>query len=72
MNALILDNVNLIAKLSQDAQISREILAYANFLLSKERAGIERAVGSNTLGRGGFGKGMRTKLQVLPWKELVA
>ena len=61
MNALILENVNLIAKLSADAQVSREILAYANFLLSKERAGIERAVGTNTLGRGSFGKGMRTK-----------
>lgn len=61
MNALILNNVKLIAKLSNDAQISREILAYANFLLSKERAGIERAVGANTLGRGNFGKGMKTK-----------
>lgn len=52
MNALILNNVTLIAKLSNDAKISREILSYANFLMSKERAGIERAVGANTLGRG--------------------
>ena len=61
MNALILNNVKLIAKLSSDATIAREILAYANFLLSKERAGIERAVGANTLGRGSFGDGMKTK-----------
>ena len=61
MNALILSNVKLIAKLSSDAEISREIVSYANFLLSKERAGIERAVGANTLGRGGFGEGMKTK-----------
>lgn len=32
-----------------DAKIAKDILAYYNFLMSKERAGIERAVGSNIL-----------------------
>ena len=65
MNALILNNVVLIAKLSSNAKISRELTSYANFLLSKERAGIERAVGANTLGQDRFGEGMYSKLNSL-------
>ncbi len=62
MNSLILNNVKLIAKLSTDAQISRDIIAYANFLLSKERAGIERAVVTNVLGTDQFSKGVEKKI----------
>ena len=39
---LAINNIN-------DSKISRSILAYYNFLMSKERAGIERAVGTNIL-----------------------
>ena len=61
LNAIFLENVTSIAKLSSDAQISREILAYSSFLLLKERAGIERAVGASTLAKDEFSLGMRTK-----------
>ena len=65
MNGQFLDEIVVIAKLSDDAKITQEITAYSSFLLSKERAGIERAVGTNTLGRDSFGPGMRIKLNDL-------
>jgi len=65
MNASILDNVTLISKLSSNALLSREINSFASFLLSKERAGIERAVGASTLSRDSFSSGMRAKLNDL-------
>ena len=65
MNALFLDEVISIAKLSDDAKITQALTAYSSFLLSKERAGIERAVGANTLSGDKFGKGMREKLNEL-------
>ena len=43
--------IKLIAKsssLAPDAQLTRESLAYYNFLMAKERAGVERAIGSVT------------------------
>ena len=65
MNGLMLDNVVSIAKLSDDAQVTQALTAYSSFLLAKERAGIERAVGSGTLIKDHFGKGMREKLNNL-------
>ena len=40
--------------LSSDPVITRQLFAYANYLQGKERAGIERAVGSNGLAAGKF------------------
>ncbi|RXJ60769.1 chemotaxis protein [Candidatus Marinarcus aquaticus] len=60
-NAHLLDLISTISKLSNSAQVSQDILAYMNFLLSKERAGIERAVGTNTFARDNFGPGMKEK-----------
>ena len=57
--------IKLIAKssaLAPDAQLARESLAYYNFLMAKERAGIERAVGSVTALRDNFVKDYREKL----------
>ncbi|MEA3553261.1 MAG: nitrate- and nitrite sensing domain-containing protein [Campylobacterota bacterium] len=65
MNGMFLDEVVSIAKLSNDATITQELTAYSSFLLAKERAGIERAVGANTLGGDKFGVGMREKLNEL-------
>ncbi|MEA3498948.1 MAG: nitrate- and nitrite sensing domain-containing protein [Campylobacterota bacterium] len=65
MNGLFLDKVVSIAKLSDDAIITQSLTAYSSFLLSKERAGIERAVGANTLGGDKFGIGMREKFSEL-------
>ena len=65
MNATLLDDIVSIAKLTKDIEISHQLTAYSSFLLSKERAGIERAVGSNTLSKDAFGPGMKTKLNNL-------
>ena len=64
-NTILINSVIVLAKLTNDAVMSREITAFANFLLAKERAGIERAVGTNALARDSFGDGMREKLQKL-------
>jgi len=65
MNASILENVVLISKLSNEAKLSREIISFSNFLFSKERAGIERAIGASTLSRDSFEKGMHRKFNEL-------
>ncbi|MRJ02866.1 MAG: methyl-accepting chemotaxis protein [Epsilonproteobacteria bacterium] len=61
LNAYIIDTIAELAKKSQDALISRELIAYADFMLAKERAGIERAVLSNTFARNSFLEGFFVK-----------
>lgn len=39
LNSKLLDTIMLVSKISQSPKITREVLAYSNFLLSKERAG---------------------------------
>ncbi|NPA73590.1 MAG: hypothetical protein GXO12_02655 [Epsilonproteobacteria bacterium] len=65
MNAKFLDSIVEILKISNSPKITRELVAYSNFLLAKERAGIERAVGANTLAKGAFGNGMEVKFNKL-------
>ncbi|MGB5793183.1 MAG: methyl-accepting chemotaxis protein [Poseidonibacter sp.] len=64
-NSSLLNVISSITKLSNDAKISQRIIGYMNFLLSKERAGIERAVGTNTFARDNFGEGMKAKFYTL-------
>ncbi len=64
-NAIMLNLISSITKLSNSAKVSQDIISYMNFLLSKERAGIERAVGTNTFARDSFGKGMKAKFYTL-------
>ena len=45
-NGMFLDSIADLAKYSHDPAIVKELNSYANFLYSKERAGIERAVGA--------------------------
>ncbi|MCK6262296.1 methyl-accepting chemotaxis protein [Vibrio sp. ZSDE26] len=61
LNARLLSVSNLIAGISSNAEISQETIAYYNFLQGKERAGIERAVLSNTFAKDEFGEGMLVK-----------
>ena len=49
-NALFLQVVANITKVSSDAEISKLVFAYVNFMQEKEKAGIERAVMSNVFG----------------------
>ena len=65
INGDLLDNVVLIAKYSNDLVVSQELTAYSSFLFSKERAGMERALGASTLARDSFAPGMRAKLNNL-------
>ena len=44
MNTAFLDAIGVIAHESSDDLLARELAGYTNFLKSKERAGIERAV----------------------------
>jgi len=64
-NSLLLNSVIILSKLTDDAGLSQQLNAFGSFLLSKERAGIERAVGTNTLSRDSFAPGMREKLNKL-------
>ena len=67
INKNILNIVALTAKLANTPALVKALDAYTNFLKSKERAGIERAVLSATFGADSFAKGMFAK-----WITLVA
>jgi len=67
MNTKILNVVALTAKLADSSELIKALDAYTNFLKSKERAGIERAVLSGTFAADKFGSGMFSK-----WVTLVA
>ena len=53
------------AEMSTDALITKETIAYYNFLQGKERAGIERAVLSHTFAKGEFAPNMYAKFITL-------
>ncbi|RXK00517.1 hypothetical protein CRU98_04990 [Arcobacter sp. CECT 8986] len=65
INKHLLDFIARTSSLSSNSKITKDILSYYNFLMAKERAGIERAVGSNTFARGHFGNGMYAKFSSL-------
>jgi methyl-accepting chemotaxis protein len=67
MNKKILNIVSLTAKLANTSELVKALNTYTNFLKSKERAGIERAVLSGTFAADKFGDGMFSK-----WITLVA
>ncbi|MEI6895018.1 MAG: methyl-accepting chemotaxis protein [Colwellia sp.] len=61
LNAQLLSVSTHNADISTDANITKNIVAYYSFLQGKERAGIERAVLSNTFSKDIFGEGMFVK-----------
>ena len=65
MNGKFLDTIGSIAENSTDSSITKELTSYTNFLLSKERAGIERAVLSATFAKDQFPEGFFVKLITL-------
>lgn len=67
MNKKILNIVSLTAKLANNPELIKALDSYANFLKSKERAGVERAVLSGTFAANKFGDGVFAK-----WITLVA
>ena len=69
VNKDILQLVSLTAKLANTPELVKALSAYTNFLKSKERAGIERAVMSATFSADKFGKGMFAKFITLMAKQ---
>ncbi|ABB43490.1 methyl-accepting chemotaxis sensory transducer [Sulfurimonas denitrificans DSM 1251] len=67
MNSKILNITSLSAKLANSAELVKALSAYNNFLKSKERAGVERAVLSSTFAADKFSDGAFAK-----WITLVA
>ncbi|MBW6488261.1 methyl-accepting chemotaxis protein [Sulfurimonas sp.] len=67
MNKKILNIVSLSAKLANTQELVKALDSYSNFLKSKERAGIERAVLSGTFAANRFEDGVFAK-----WITLVA
>ncbi|MEM8737787.1 MAG: methyl-accepting chemotaxis protein [Planctomycetota bacterium] len=65
MNGRFLDAIGVMSEQSRDADLTRSIAAYVHFLKGKERAGIERAVLSNTFAADQFGPGMYRKFIAL-------
>ena len=61
MNSKFLNSIIDISNISESPDVTKQLLAYSNFLLSKERAGLERAIGTNTLLNNQFKKGVRVK-----------
>jgi methyl-accepting chemotaxis protein len=60
-NELLLSVSTIIAKISTNAEITKDTVAYYNFLEGKERAGIERAVLTSTFAADKFKPGMYQK-----------
>lgn len=65
INTKFLDVVAGLTKATTQGDIGRKIAAYYNFLQAKERAGIERAVLTNTFAMDQFGEGMYNKFSAL-------
>ena len=67
INNTVLEIISLNARIAKTAELTKSISAYANFLKSKERAGLERAVLSNTFAADKFEDGMFVR-----WCRLMA
>jgi len=65
MNGVFLDSIATMTAQSSNASLSSEIAAYVNFLKSKERAGVERAVLTGTFAKDAFEPGMYKKFSAL-------
>jgi methyl-accepting chemotaxis protein len=66
MNKVILDTIAVSAKLAPNKKIALDLNSYTNFLKAKERAGIERAVGSVI-----FGENKVTKPLLIKFVKLI-
>jgi len=61
LNAAFLDTIAYIAKMSSDKEMTTSLTAFTNYLYSKERAGIERAVMTGTFAKDAFPAGFYAK-----------
>lgn len=65
LNSLNLSLIGSMTSLSLDSTVTRRLFAYVNYLQGKERAGIERAVGSNGLASGQFSPKLMDRFKTL-------
>ena len=65
MHAIFINMIGALSKDAQNANEARDLLAWYNFIMSKERAGVERAVMSNTFARNKFLPNMKEKFTKL-------
>lgn len=65
INSAFLDGISRLANQSTLSSVVKELNSYANFLYSKERAGIERAIGSGIFGAGKASASDRIKFNSL-------
>lgn len=65
LNTHVLGIVRHVARLSPDGEITASTLAFASYLMGKEQAGIERAVGSKGFSNGAFFESGMAKFKVL-------
>ncbi len=61
----MLNTLGTIVKFSNSPNVTKELGSYMNFLLSKERTGIERAVGTNTFAQNKFTEGLKARFYTL-------
>ncbi|MFK5938390.1 MAG: nitrate- and nitrite sensing domain-containing protein [Sulfurimonas sp.] len=61
LNGAFIDTIAYIAKMSSDVQMSTSLNAFANYLYSKERAGVERAVMTGTFAKDAYPSGFYAK-----------
>ncbi|MCK5293240.1 MAG: nitrate- and nitrite sensing domain-containing protein [Arcobacteraceae bacterium] len=61
MNVTFLSIIPAIAKLANDAPVAEKLTAYTSFLFSKEKAGIERAIGAGVLSANKFSVALKMK-----------
>ena len=61
LNGAFLDTIAYIAKMSSDKQMTTSLTAFTNYLYSKERAGVERAVMTGTFAKDSFPDGFYAK-----------
>ncbi len=61
VNTYLLNILGSVIKISDSANISKELISYMSILLAKEQSGIERAVGTNTFAQNRFTEGLKAK-----------
>ena len=64
-NGKLLDSIGTLAKFSNHPQIIKDLSSFVNFLYSKERAGVERAVGAGAFSSDSITPSARTKFNNL-------
>lgn len=61
LNTILLNFIALTSTSAGSENSIKNIIAYYNFLMAKERVGIERAIGANTIAAKSFAPGMYSK-----------